>query len=191
MTRLFKIKYIVIVMVALAVITSVTAFSVSYAKWTGGTDSIYADMGTGIWDNNDTPVSKYEFGLCDASTGEDFDLKKNFEDYGGGNYYFEMYLLFTKNSTFTLAINGQVLTDIPDSEWKQCDIIIDKESGEVDLFKVELDDGKPKIFCLNGGKGAISITDVTSQVKTEGNDYYLAYDYGASKRITDYLTKIN
>lgn len=109
MTRLFKIKYIVIVMVALAVITSVTAFSVSYAKWAGGTDSITADMGTGIWDND---VPDAVMGITyTKDNGEKGNLDLTESAFNGYNEFLKGNFIIhikqsVKVSEFVLALEG-------------------------------------------------------------------------------------
>lgn len=47
-----KFKYIIFSLLAIAVIASATAFSVSYAKWVSpANDSLGANLSTGVWDN--------------------------------------------------------------------------------------------------------------------------------------------
>lgn len=49
MAKLIKLRYLVLAMLAVAVIVSATAFSVSYAKWTGDNTQLTADLSTGEW----------------------------------------------------------------------------------------------------------------------------------------------
>lgn len=53
-----KFKYVIFSLLAIAVIASATAFSVSYAKWAAPTtDSVNANLSTGNWNNKPTSVS--------------------------------------------------------------------------------------------------------------------------------------
>lgn len=49
MAKLIKLRYLVLALLAVAVIVSATAFSVSYAKWTGGVNTLSLSASTGEW----------------------------------------------------------------------------------------------------------------------------------------------
>lgn len=55
-----KFKYVIFSLLALAVIASATAFSVSYAKWVSPTtDSVNANLSTGEWGNSTVSTTDY------------------------------------------------------------------------------------------------------------------------------------
>lgn len=49
MAKLIKLRYIMLALLAVAVIVSATAFSVSYAKWAGGVNTFSISATTGEW----------------------------------------------------------------------------------------------------------------------------------------------
>jgi len=66
MSVLLKSKYIIVLLAALAVIATATAFSVSYAKWTGGDNAFNATVSVGEWTEETEPSdnkSQYENGI--------------------------------------------------------------------------------------------------------------------------------
>lgn len=66
MARILKLKYIFAVMIALILVASAAAFSVSYAKWTGGGDSLSAQVSTGVWE---TEQDDFTYGLTMETNG--------------------------------------------------------------------------------------------------------------------------
>lgn len=71
--KIIKTRYILIITFILSLIVCATAFSVSYAKWTGGTDTLAATLSTGKWNvrNLDNMTNDVAVGILKDKLTED------------------------------------------------------------------------------------------------------------------------
>ena len=93
MSRFLKYrKLFILIMVALAIITAATAFSVSYAKWTSSGTHISSDGKTGTWEELTNPIYKIQF------TGQTEEEATDF----GRNEYSGIYSTY-----FTVGLNEE------------------------------------------------------------------------------------
>lgn len=109
-----KFKYVIFSLLAIAVIASATAFSVSYAKWAAPTtDSVNANLSTGNWDKPVTDIrSQYSNGfLIIGSDGNYTDNEITFnadDEYSNGDYYKSFIINITdENCRVKLFINDK------------------------------------------------------------------------------------
>ena len=109
MSRFLKYrKLFILIMVALAIITAATAFSVSYAKWTSSGTHISSDGKTGTWEELTNPIYKIQF------TGQ---TEEEATDFGRNEYsgiystYFTV-RLSESNKCFNILGETKGFTDI-------------------------------------------------------------------------------
>lgn len=114
MTGLSKFKYIIVILAALAVVASVTAFSVSYAKWTAGETELNASVGIGAWDESTIPSeneSQYDNGIVcvDAKGNKICDVKIIIN----GGYGQSIYLKANDKLEYAITLYVNIKTKVP------------------------------------------------------------------------------
>lgn len=171
MAKLIKLRYLVLAMLAVAVIVSATVFSVSYAKWTGGVNTLSLSASTGEWwlttglgalsdDEIDTQIRNelkpilwgQDYGgvIIDGANGETKALK--WRNSGGmDGCYFEMKL--TKGDTFVAEIFGRVweLNKLINSDKGMClfaDSVGYAPSSTADIRLIANNKGEYKVFTV-------------------------------------------
>ena len=83
MTKLFKLKYVIIISVLIAAILCGSLISVSYAKWTGnGERTVTAQAGTGKWIKTEDFDRLFDSSI-NNKTEKDNTIKELLEDLGG------------------------------------------------------------------------------------------------------------
>ncbi|MDE6441870.1 MAG: hypothetical protein K2L12_03840 [Clostridia bacterium] len=106
MSTLLKYKKVIIaVLITLAVITSIVAFSVSYAKWTTPNSTITANGTLGNWSTAEQPVDTYTLKI--EGDGNAY----VFEEYDG-SYTITFHIVDGIDKNFNILNNNQVLTGL-------------------------------------------------------------------------------
>lgn len=156
MVKVFKLKYVIILMLALGLFISAAAFTVSYAKW-GGTDSatLSANAGTGEWKQEEDPLPEYTYGVAFEADGKTYsvNIEELLVNQGDGVKWFAIRTIKgEQTSRFHLGFGNQRFESVSVSEGS---------------------DGYVAVSDFDPDSGAVTISDQNSEYGYYGDDVFL------------------